>query len=231
VKILVVCFLKIEEVWEREFSINKKHIMVGESYPWKEELLKIATSLKYRLTQKRWSQRSSFLFEKEIFISFYIIRKLIESKTLSNRNLKLKIKCLSIHSTNYGSTYFNRHKLETLFDFTKTREMKIELVTLCNQIIHSYIFEPSFDDEFNVFGFFVSSDERRNKSLYLILIDDIIKVFNIIGNDYPNALSSLYNDNSKDYKVIQSMIKNIDDEKLHEKMVKSLHNKRFSTTV
>jgi len=52
--------------------------MIYESFPWKEELLKISKSLKSRQIQKRWTSRTSFLFEKEIFTSFYIIRKLIE---------------------------------------------------------------------------------------------------------------------------------------------------------
>jgi len=205
--------------------------MVRESHPWKEELLKISSSIKSRLSQKRWAQRSSFLFEKEIFVSFYIIRKLIESKTLSSQNLKLKIKCLSVPSTKYGATYFNEHNLERLFDFTKIREIKIELNALCNQIIHSYVFEPTFDDEFNLVGFFVSSDEKRNEILYIFLIEDIIKVMNIIGNDYPNALASLYNSNSKDYIIIQSMIETPADERIHENMAKSLHNKRLLITV
>jgi len=52
--------------------------MIYESFPWKEYLLKISKSLKSRQIQKRWTSRTSFLFEKEIFTSFYIIRKLIE---------------------------------------------------------------------------------------------------------------------------------------------------------
>ena len=43
--------------------------MIYESFPWKEYLLKISKSLKSRQIQKRWTSRTSFLFEKEIFTS------------------------------------------------------------------------------------------------------------------------------------------------------------------
>lgn len=60
--------------------------MINESYHWKIELLKISSSLKKRLSQKRWTIKSSFLFEKEIFVSLYIVRKLIEAEKISTDN-------------------------------------------------------------------------------------------------------------------------------------------------
>ena len=55
--------------------------MIGESYYWKKELVKLAIKLDKRTKQKRaWTEAQHGTFEKEITIGFYIIRKLIEAK-------------------------------------------------------------------------------------------------------------------------------------------------------
>jgi len=59
--------------------------MIIESRYWKKELLKIADKLSKRLIyRKRWSEAQFGTFEKEIMIGFYIVRKLIEAKKISN---------------------------------------------------------------------------------------------------------------------------------------------------
>lgn len=67
--------------------------MITESELWKEDLVKTANKLLKRSVQKKWSKRSWFCLEKELFIGFYTVRKLIESsdapKELIHRNYKL----------------------------------------------------------------------------------------------------------------------------------------------
>ena len=69
--------------------------MIIESELWKEELVNTANKLLKRMVQKRWSKRSWFCLEKEIFIGFYAVRKLIESnhtpKEFDQRNFKLTL--------------------------------------------------------------------------------------------------------------------------------------------
>lgn len=180
--------------------------MIYESFPWKEELLKIKKSLEHREVQKRWNNRSYFLFEKEIFISFYIIRKLIEADKFSTKNREMKIPCHMFPTSEKKVTKFNKHRIEVLYDFSKYKMDEIRLIDLCHQIIHSYIFDPVFAENKKVIGFWVTSDRRRNRSLYCIFIDDVIKLFNILGNDYPNYMNSYYDNKTKDYIISQEMI-------------------------
>lgn len=64
-----------------------------ESCFWKEDLIKHAKRLKPSKKPKRWSERAVVNFEKELIISFFYIRKLLESKKVSKNieNYKMKI--------------------------------------------------------------------------------------------------------------------------------------------
>lgn len=68
--------------------------MIYESSYWKSDLLKLATRLQLRLIQTRWGKKNLYTLEKEIFIGFYSIRKLIESKKVSSsiKNKSYEIK-------------------------------------------------------------------------------------------------------------------------------------------
>lgn len=180
--------------------------MIYESFPWKEELLKITHLLENRLNQKRWTTRTSFLFEKEIFTSFYIIRKLVEAEKVSTKNKKINIPCYLIPSTGKTVTRPNKHRATELYDFIKYKKSNINILDLCNQVIHSYIFDPTFDEDLLLVGFWVSSDRNRNNFLYSFILEDVIKVFKIFGKDYPNSMSSIYDNKIKDYRIHQSIL-------------------------
>jgi len=57
--------------------------MISESELWKTEINKISKKLLSRIFQKKWSKRSIFNLEKELFIGFFSVRKLIESNHIS----------------------------------------------------------------------------------------------------------------------------------------------------
>jgi hypothetical protein len=56
--------------------------MIYESYVYKEDLGRIYARMYKRKTQKRWSDHSTFLLEKDFFVGFFLIRKLMFSPTL-----------------------------------------------------------------------------------------------------------------------------------------------------
>jgi hypothetical protein len=58
--------------------------VIGDSVPWKIELLRIAARLERRKTQKRWTQQTTFLVERDIMIAAFAIRKLTEAHKLSD---------------------------------------------------------------------------------------------------------------------------------------------------
>jgi glycerol kinase len=65
--------------------------MIGDSVPWKDELLKIADRLENRKTQRRWTERTGFLAERDIMVSAYAIRKLLEARKVSDIPARLRL--------------------------------------------------------------------------------------------------------------------------------------------
>lgn len=59
--------------------------MIQDSVPWKEELLRIAIRLERRRTQERWADRSGYLVERDVMVSSYTIRKLVEATKVSDK--------------------------------------------------------------------------------------------------------------------------------------------------
>ena len=61
-----------------------------ESAYWKEDLLKYAKRFKPVSKPLRWSEKQQVNFEKDVIISFFMIRKVIESTKLSSKTVKYK---------------------------------------------------------------------------------------------------------------------------------------------
>ncbi len=76
---------------------------------------------------------------------------------------------------------------------------------LYNQIIHSYIFLISTEETTEVIdGFFFCSDRMRNEKLYYIDLNEIVKFFTIVGNDYPSTGSFEFDEKIQDYRFYTS---------------------------
>ncbi|GIP02629.1 hypothetical protein J28TS4_10360 [Paenibacillus lautus] len=78
---------------------------------------------------------------------------------------------------------------------------------LYNQIIHSYIFLVSLNDEEIVEGFYFTSDRIRNQKLFFIELRELNRYINIVGNDYPIEERYEYNKLIEDYKNLTSASK------------------------
>lgn len=145
--------------------LGKIEHMIHESSYWKDDLLKLANRLELRLIQTRWGDKNLYTLEKEISIGFYSIRKLIESKKVSD-SLKTK-DCVVMEFPYRGipeaiNTYFN----EGDYNLNKAKQSGIKLNQLCNQFIHNHHFLPFLLDGRNLIGFFFCSDHKRTSCIY-----------------------------------------------------------------
>lgn len=164
-----------------------RKIMIHDSYYWKDDLLKLSRKLESRLLQTRWGDRNFYIIEKEIFIGFYSVRKLIESKKISD---SIKSKSYEIkefpHNGNQGSVS-DPYRLED-YILTQEKITKLSVAMICNQFIHSYHFIPYFHNGKNLAGFYFCSDHKSSTSLYFIFLNDIIDIFRSTGNNYPSTM-------------------------------------------
>ena len=122
--------------------------------------------------------------ESSIFISAFIIRKLIENDKLTTESDDFDFQIKYYKSIN------NVNKINR-FDICKGKE-------ICNWIIHSYIFIPIFKKNI-LEGFYLSSDFDRNKILYKIELDRWLKYVDIIIEDKVLTKTMSYNIKKNDY--------------------------------
>lgn len=161
--------------------------MIHESKYWKDPLLRAATWLSnLRVSDDELGEKSLVRAEREIFIGFYAIRKLLETFKISKTTKELKLE-LFAYKAKIGklTDYFNRTEIDKLFELDQPMKEQRDIGFLCNQVVHSYVFLISINDDGKLEGFFISSDSMRYKKLYFIELAQVINVFRIVGKDYP----------------------------------------------
>lgn len=135
--------------------------------------------------------------ESSIFISAFIIRKLIESDKLTTKSdsFNLKIKYYKpINNVNK----INRLDISYNYNLNKEYSKLVKGKEICNWIIHSYIFIPIFKENI-LESFYLSSDFDRNKILYKIKLDKWLEYIDIIIEDRVFKKTMSYNIKKKDY--------------------------------
>lgn len=176
--------------------------MIHESSFWKDDLIKLADRLERRLVQTRWGEKNLYILEKEIFVGFYSIRKLIESKKVSD---SLKTKSYEVNEFPYQGCPESivTHFKEGEYDLNKAKRAHMTINQLCNQFIHSHHFLPFLPNGKNLIGFFFCSDHKRTSCIYLITLFDIVDICRAIGNNYPSSLHTRKLSNGKSVTTIE----------------------------
>jgi hypothetical protein len=99
-------------------------------------------------------------------------------------------------------TRSNWHRLSELYAFEHQEDTSRDLRFICNQIVHSYVFMAHFDDTGLLQGIMFCSDRQRDKRLFHVGLTDVVELFEIVGNDYPDRATSKWSNDKKDYEVV-----------------------------
>jgi hypothetical protein len=158
--------------------------VISDSSPWKSELERLEVRLR-RLCTKKWSDKfSSFKYERDIFYAAYVVRKLIEAVRVSDECEAYRIEAIEYAPTTKVSDLLNRDNIDELFDLSEGKSCRLGLREFCNQIIHSFIFAPCFDEELSVLtGLFVASDRQRSACLLYFEIENVIGLVHEVSQD------------------------------------------------
>jgi hypothetical protein len=163
--------------------------MIHESSFWKDDLKARAARLVKRQSQRRWTEKSYALVEQELMLGFYAVRKLIESNKLSAEITGPHLPVLAF-PLRKGSTVtlLNRNAIDDLYDFELPLTEQLLLRELCNQVIHSFVFLFSSDENGRLTGVFVASDREKSHAVYHFGLKDIIGLWRRVSRDRANLM-------------------------------------------
>lgn len=176
--------------------------MIHESRYWKVPLLRGATFLEKLVVTDENAEAVLARAEREVFIGFYAIRKLLVTLKLSPLTKKLASQVTWFPPQSEQSVdYFHRSDVDELFDLDRPSQEERDLAFLCNQVIHSYVFVNATDEVGKLDGFFVSSDTMRRRRLYFFGLPAVLRVFRAVGRDYPKNSHYVFNERTSEWEV------------------------------
>jgi hypothetical protein len=173
--------------------------MVTESRYWKDDLLKQAAKLRRLLTLRRWRSETFARLEKTMLLGFYSIRKLIEATKLTDDIRSRELTLTAYLWLGKNVTRMNWWHFWELYDMEHPQNVTRDVLFMCHQFVHSYVFVPSFTEQREFEGIMVCSDRERNSRLYLVPIQTIIDLFESVGSNYPINAVYTYNPVRRDY--------------------------------
>lgn len=163
--------------------------MINESYYWKQPLLESAVRLTKLQKVTEINEETYVFLEKDIFISFYAIRKLLDTLKVTN---SLKIKKYSIFWHPYVGdkvTWRNNHKIDELYDLARINTEQRDLWFIASRLIHSFIFTVCLNENGGFDGVIFTSDTDKDKKLYILSATEIINIYREVGNNEVTKLS------------------------------------------
>ncbi|MCE9646830.1 MAG: hypothetical protein K8S20_12590 [Chloroflexi bacterium] len=154
-----------------------------DSVIWKEKLEQDVSALKNRLIQRRWSNRSIVLFERELTLIFFSIRALIEAGKLTDRTSHKEYKFTTYPNKGEVVDDVTKYDIDEVFDLDSGTEKKLTLKLLTHQFIHAYVIFTEFSEESKVTGVLLCSDWEKRNNLIQLPIDLAIEIIEDVIRD------------------------------------------------
>lgn len=175
--------------------------MIDDSYPWKKSLLNAATWLDRLRMDEKNASRSLVRIEKELFIGFYAIRKLLDTFKVTD---KTKAKTFDLKWSPRIRTvdYLNWHRIDKNFDLKTKRSETRSIRFLCDQFVHSYVFVIQLGRGGRLSGVYVSSDRARDAKLYFVGLRQLLSAFRAVATDDPMRVSATRNGQTGQFEFI-----------------------------
>lgn len=172
-----------------------------ESRFWKEELRRIAATVRRVSKPPRRSERAHCIVERDLMIGFFLLRRLIELNKVSSAIKNRQLCIFSYKAKGKPVTWINAHKLWELYDMkNEVAEVKRPLY-VSNQFIHAYTSFVARDETRNWSDVILVSDFDRNDCIWRVPIPEIESLFRCACKDYPRTLNATFNPKTGDYDV------------------------------
>ncbi|MEW6529282.1 MAG: hypothetical protein AB1473_00475 [Thermodesulfobacteriota bacterium] len=163
--------------------------MIKDPSYWRRELIKTAEQLERRQHQMRWNEISFSRTEQSVMIAFYGIRKMLEARKASPRVCAASVRCLEYPRRPNSGAEVISPILQAYFDLNHPRKRDRDLLFVCHQVVHSYIFSIAVGYSSGFEGIYFASDRLRSKCLFFVGARTLIKVFRMVGIDSDTGFS------------------------------------------
>ena len=172
-----------------------------ESFYWKEFLSETASEIRQVPLPRRITQRRSEIVERNIVISFFLLRRLIELHRVSTKVRNFELQVFAWPSTGKLPTLLNKHRIEELYDFSKEFAQTKRPLYICNQVIHSYSSALLVDETRNWDSILTVSDYDRKNCIWRIPANVMVDLFRIASKDFPDRIKYTRDKETEDYDV------------------------------
>ena len=152
----------------------------------RRDLIETADGLERRRHQLRWNEISFSRTEQSIMTAFYGIRKMLETKKTSPNVLAASVSIVAYRRRPDSDNEVVAPILQVYFDLEHPKKCDLDLLFICHQVIHSYIFSIAVGFSSGFEGIYFASDRLRSKHLFFITAQTLGNVFRRVGND-PDA--------------------------------------------
>ncbi len=162
--------------------------MITESNYWKKPLLAGAKVIRKHMDAEDIGEARFARIEREIFIGFYATRKLLEATgkvSAETRAMKVALKRYEKRADQPIVDWYNRSEFWELYDLDNAALELRDLLYVAHRMVHSFIFILSGDDDGH--GAFFTSDRDKDTRLNFKSTDEIVRVFEVVGQDYPSG--------------------------------------------
>ena len=134
-------------------------------------------------------------------LGFYAIRKLLEAGKVPDDLLAKGLRLRRFPSNGKPVTYINYHRFPEFYDFAKPTRVTRDLLFVCNQIVHSYVFAPLFRSNGQLQGVVFNSDRTKNRELWFASVDEVVKALRAVGRSDPATVQMILDPAKGDYRV------------------------------
>lgn len=139
------------------------------------------------------------VIEKAISYSAFIIRKLIDCDgNLSDEAENYLLEALAVQPFKLVD-FLHRWPEEDSHDWDNEKKVVVTGKSVCNWLIHSYMFFVVFNEDNVIYSFSVTSDFDRNKILYGIPLEAWITYMDYVALDDVAGMLSRYDPKANDY--------------------------------
>jgi len=160
--------------------------MIFESYPWKSELRRHLGHFE-TWGDRSHTERGGFYIERGVFLSAFIVRKLMENRKVTDAIRSRSVRCVAYPAfrplSDRVSRFFGVFDPNREYDISKGRKVQISTYDLMSEIMHSYVFIPIVDDNGRWTAFLVNSYNKRDDRLLEISRADFERVLKEVVDD------------------------------------------------